>query len=121
MGKESDSKRKLEHFFKNILIQLGIHNWSIRWIPNNSEGYCWKNRKIIDLGEDVEDKYHLLLHEIAHIFTCRFCNNKHTVEFWKLYDDLRRRFLPGENSLSQIEHKKFMGSGFYSLIYKDDT
>jgi len=69
------------------------------------------------LGENVEDKKHLLLHEIAHIFTCRFCNNKHTTEFWKSYDDLRRRFLPGVDSVSQVEHKKFMGKGFYGVKY----
>jgi hypothetical protein len=115
----NDEKREIEQFFKNVLLCLNIYNWTIRWVPNNSEGYCWKRRKLIDLGEEVEDKKHLLLHEIAHIFTCRFCNNKHTVEFWKCYDDLRRRFLPGEDSLYQGEHRKFMGKGFYSLVYEN--
>jgi len=115
-----DEKKKIEHFFKNVLVYLSIYNWSMRWVPNNSEGYCWKVSRVIDLGENVEDKKHLLLHEIAHIFTCRFCNNKHTVEFCKSYDDLRRRFFLGEDSFSQVEHRKFVGKGFYSLVYKEE-
>ena len=114
---DCSEKEKIEHFFRNVLICLSLYNWSIRWVPNSLEGYCWKIRKVIDLGEDVEDKKHLLLHEIAHIFTCRFCNNKHTAEFWRSYDDLRRRFLSGEDSFSQVVHRKFVGDGFYSLVY----
>jgi len=114
-----NEKKEIEQFFKNVLLRLNIYNWTLRWVPNNSEGYCWKSRNIIDLGEDVEEKKHLLLHEIAHIFTCRFCNNKHTVDFWRAYDDLRRRFLPGEDSLSQVGHKKFVGKGFYNLVYSN--
>ena len=112
-----DEKRKIEHFFKNVLLCLNIHEWSLRWVPDSREGFCWLRRKVIDLGEDVYDKKHLLLHEIAHISTCRFCNAKHTKEFWKLYDDLRRRFLPGDDSPSQISHKKVQYKSFYKLVY----
>jgi len=76
------------------MIRLGYHDWSLRLISNSSEGYCWIKRKIIDLGLSNKCPEELLIHEIAHIDTCRFCNNKHHLEFWRRYKELMRKFLP---------------------------
>ena len=55
----------------------------------------------------------LLLHEIAHIGTCRFCNNKHFITFWRRYEDLMRRFLPFASP-----HMRYNEDvGFFSLAY----
>lgn len=88
------TEKEICHFFKNIICRLGYCGWKLKIVYNSSEGYCWKGRRVIDIGIDNRDCKNLLLHEISHIDTCRFCNNKHHIEFWRRYEDLIRRFLP---------------------------
>jgi len=103
----------LYHFFKNVMIRLGYHGWVLNLIPNSSEGYCWRNRKRIDIGTNSKSIKSLLLHEIAHIDTCRFCNNKHFITFWRRYEDLMRRFLPSIVPMERYNEDV----GFLSLVY----
>jgi len=113
--------RELQHFFNNVTIRLSIYGWRLRFIPDSSEGYCWSSSKIIDLGEKCKEPKELLLHEIAHGMTCRFCNNPHNFDFWKVVDDLIRRFLPGHKySKSMMIHRSFAGQGIYGIIYEVD-
>lgn len=88
------TEKEICHFFKNIICRLGYCGWKLKIVYNSSEGYCWKWKRTIDIGIDNRDCKNLLLHEISHIDTCRFCNNKHHIEFWRRYEDLIRRFLP---------------------------
>lgn len=113
-----NEQKSIEHFFRNVLVCLGIYGWRLRWVESSSEGYCWKGRKIIDIGEQALNKKELVLHEISHIRTCRFCNNKHTQDFWWEFERLMNKFLPSiPMSKSAILHRQYMGSGFYRLCY----
>ena len=94
-------KKQMNHFFNNVMHRLGYYDWDLRIRSNSSEGYCWRRDKTIDLGEDSKVWESLLLHEISHIDTCRFCNNRHHVEFWRRYEDLMRRFLPDRDVSSR--------------------
>ena len=112
-------KKELLHFFNNVMISLNIHGWELRLKENSSDGYCWINKKIIDIGLNYENPKELLIHEIAHINTCRFCNNKHTFDFWKTFLDYMNRFLPKEKiSKNAYEHMKFAGNGYYRRYYE---
>ena len=101
-------EKKLLHFFNNVLVCLNLHGWKLRLETDSSEGYCWKGQKIIDLGLNHNCPKELMLHEIAHISTCRFCNHGHNFTFWKTFDDLVRRFLSGhvETESSKL-HRSF--------------
>ncbi|MBA7707769.1 hypothetical protein ES703_116651 [subsurface metagenome] len=97
------------------MIRLSYHGWKIEF---TYESFCWKRRKLITIGRKVKNKKQMILHEIAHIGTSRFCNQKHSFDFWKHFDDLMIRFLPHENICQmQIEHRKYASRGFYSLGY----
>lgn len=85
---------KVKHFFNNVKIKLGYYDWKLRLISDSVEGYCWHKQKVIEIGMKSSKPKQLVLHEIAHIDTCRFCNNMHRIEFWIRYEDLMRRFLP---------------------------
>ncbi|MCK9435095.1 MAG: hypothetical protein M0R32_09830 [Candidatus Cloacimonetes bacterium] len=112
------SKKEITHFFNRVLLYLGEYGWSLNLVPNSSEGYCWKTRKVIDAGENSKDIKQLIIHETAHIRTCRFCNNKHTLDFWMEFDRLKDKFLPGvEISESNKLHRQYMGNGFNRLCY----
>lgn len=112
------SKKEIVHFFNRVLLYIGEYNWRLNLVQNSSEGYCWKSRKVIDVGAGSKDIKQLILHEAAHIKTCRFCNNKHTQEFWREFDRLMDRFLPGaEINESNKLHRKYMGKGFNRLCY----
>ncbi len=104
----------LIQFFKNTMIKLNHHDWKLRFV---NESYCWENRKIIDIGLRVKNKKQMILHEIAHIRTCRFCNQKHNPDFWKYFDDLLKRFLFEDICKEQLRHKKWSTKGKYGLIY----
>ena len=108
----------LKHFFNNVRIRLGHYDWSIRFVYGSDEGYCWKNRKIIDIGLNASNPKQLILHEIAHIDTCRFCNQKHNPAFWKNFRDLMRRFLFNEEICSsELNHMQYMSKGYYKVCY----
>lgn len=116
---QRDNEISLQHFFNTVMIKLGFHGWSLRLRENSTEGYCWKGNRVIDVGLDNSNPEQLLLHEIAHCNTCRFCNQKHTFNFWKVFEDLMRRFLPGvEISEPMRRHQKWASEGIYSLVYE---
>lgn len=96
------------------MIKLNYYEWKLRFV---NESYCWKNRKIIDIGFKVKNKKQMILHEIAHINTCKFCNQKHNLDFWKCFNDLLKRFLNENICKEQLEHRKWSTNGKYKLIY----
>jgi len=113
---EQSKNKKLYHFFKNVTIRLGYSDWKIHFCNDN---YCWKRIKTIDINPNYDgDPRQIILHEIAHIDTARFCNQKHNPSFWKRLENLNRKFLHCDLDSHQIEHKKYMSEGFYSLKYK---
>jgi len=113
------NKKELTHFFNNVTIKLGIYDWKVRFVEGSHDGYCWKRRKVVDVGTKNKNIKQLILHEIAHINTCRFCNQRHNMSFWKTFDELMRRFLPDEEtSKSNKILRKYSSGGFYSLCYE---
>ena len=70
-----------------------LKGWRIRLIPNSSEGYCWENKKIIDLGL-MGNPLSLLLHEVAHIGNNPH-GNKHNQKWFDEYIKLMRKYMPG--------------------------
>ena len=116
--------KDLQHFFNNITNQSGLYPvWKLRLKEGSREGYCWKRQRIIDLGLENKHTKELILHELAHTHTCRFCNNKHTKDFWNLFRDYMRRFQPGiKVSESMRSHMSFEQEGpFYSIKYDDNA
>ncbi len=108
--------KKYRHFFNNTTIRLGLCGWHIRFVRNSSEGFCNKNTKIITIGLNHSYIKQLILHEVAHINTCRFCNQKHNPTFWKTFERLMEKFLPDQKICdSEKSHMKYMTNGFYSL------
>lgn len=100
---EVDIKEENEKFFYSVIKDLNHRDWKLEWYGENScEGYCWLNRKIINIGPESENVKRLILHEIAHIDTCLDENNKHELEFWKRYEELLNKYLSNA-SLSESE------------------
>lgn len=103
-------------FFNNVMIKLGHYGWSIRFCNDN---YCWIEHKIIDINVSYKgDVRQIILHEIAHIDTAKYCNQKHNPDFWKRLDYLTWRFLKKDLDENQKRHKDFMTNGIYALCYK---
>lgn len=71
-----------------------LKGWTIRLRPESTEGYCWENRKIIDLGLSGSNPLSLLLHEIAHIGNNPH-GNKHNQKWFNEYIKLMRKYMPG--------------------------
>jgi len=110
------ANKLLIHFFNNIMIQLGYYDWKIKF---TNDSFCSKNQKLITISSKVKNKKQMILHEITHIGTCRFCNQKHNYKFWKHFEDLMRRFLPNEKiGVIQLSHKGFATEGRYNLVYR---
>jgi len=116
-----NERTNLQHFFNNVMIQLGYYDWTLNMVQKSCEGYCWSRRKIIDMGTNVRIPKELLLHEIAHIQTARFCNQAHNPIFWKRFEYLMYKFLPN-NEISKYNkmHKTFTTNGYYKLVYRRD-
>ncbi len=70
-----------------------LKGWAIRLKPNSSEGYCWENQKIIDLGLKNSNPLRLLLHEIAHIGNNPH-GNKHNQKWFNEYLKLMCKYMP---------------------------
>lgn len=97
-------------------MYLGIHDWKIQFSNNN---YCWKSRKILMINLNYKgDVRQIILHEIAHINTARFSNQKHNQQFWKQLELLTSKFLKKGIDNQQLKHKKYMTDGIYSLCYE---
>lgn len=104
-------------FFKNVMIKLGHYDWSIRFCNDN---YCWKEHKRIDIDPTYDgDVRQIILHEIAHIDTAKYCNQKHNPDFWNRLNYLTWRFLKKDLDKHQKRHKEYMTNGFYRLCYKN--
>jgi len=110
------NEKKTQDFFKNVIIRLGYYDWIINFC---NDYYCWHFYKRIDInlnyGGDIRQ---IILHEIAHIDTAKYCNQKHNPQFWKRLEYLTRKFLKRGLDKHQKKHKKYMSIGYYSLKYK---
>ena len=42
------------HFFKNVCMHLGIHDWKIEF---NGDNYCWMHKKTITINRDGASAY----------------------------------------------------------------
>jgi len=103
------------HFFKNVCIHLKIYDWKIKF---NGDNYCYKETKTITIDPNYNgDVRQIILHEIAHINTAKFSNQKHNPQFWKHLKYLTKKFLKKDLDKNQIEHKKYMTEGIYALHY----
>lgn len=90
------NKKECEKFFHKVIKDLGHHGWKLEWYKDDSsEGYCWLNRKVINVGPSNSNVNRLILHEIAHIDTCLEDNCKHRIEFWNRYEKLLEEYMPG--------------------------
>ena len=106
------------HFFKNVCLFLNIHDWKIEF---NYDNYCWIHKKIITINPEYDgDVRQIILHEIAHINTCRFSNQKHTPAFWKHLEYITWKFLKKEIDNHQIRHRTYMTNGIYKLCYENE-
>jgi len=112
------SSRQIQHFFNNAMVVLGHHGWKLE-MGDWSDSYCWVKSRKITLGLKYDgDIRQILLHEIAHIDTCRFSNNRHTPAFWKRLEYLVRRFLRTGLDEHQMRHRKYQSEGIYALCYE---
>ncbi len=103
------------HFFNNVCVYLGIHDWTIEF---NGDNYCWKHKKTITIDLNYNgDIRQIILHEIAHIETARFSNQKHNPHYWKYLEHITKKFLKRGLDNVQLNHKKYMTKGIYSILY----
>jgi hypothetical protein len=110
--------KKLQHFFNNVMIYLGHHEWVLN-LNNGTDSYCWKQQKQIDIGINYNgDIRQIILHEIVHINTAKFCNQKHNYDFWNKLKYLTHKFLKRNLDEHQKLHHQYTSQGFYSLKYK---
>ena len=78
------TEHQLQQFFKAVMLDQRLYGWTLRLC---SDCYCWQNQKRIDVDIDYDgDLRQIILHEIAHISTAKYSNQKHTPEFWKLVE-----------------------------------
>ena len=99
--------KRVIHLWGNVREQLNLYDWTLCLQPHSHEGYCWHGRKRLDVGLSGDQPEELLIHEVAHTRTDRFCNCKHTWQFWKTFVDYMLRFMPGTViSESEIDHMK---------------
>ncbi len=111
------NERQIHHFFNNTMMVLGYHGWTLN-LRSGSDSYCWIKSKRIDIGMDYDgDIRQIILHEIAHIDTARFCNQKHNFSFWTRMEYLCQRFLHKQLDASQQRHRQWVSRGFYSVAY----
>lgn len=114
----STCKSSLQHFFRNVMMCLGHHGWTLR-LREGHEGYCWRNQKRIDVGMNCDgDLRQGILHEIAHIDTAKYCNQSHNPQFWKRAEYLIKRFLKTGLDENEVAHRRYCSNGVYGLVYK---
>lgn len=110
------SSKQIQHFFNNVMMCENIHGWTLNF---TTDYYCWKSRKRIDVDPNYDgDVRQMILHEIAHINTCKYSNNKHTPDFWKRMELLTKKYLHTGLDETNLKHKQYMSNGIYSLKYK---
>lgn len=97
------------------MIKLGHHDWTINFC---NDYYCWINKKRIDIDLSYNgDVRQIILHEIAHIDTAKYCNQKHNPDFWKRLEYLTKKYLKSDLDEHQKTHKQYMTFGYYKKIY----
>lgn len=97
------------------MIALGHHGWTLNF---TNDYYCWQGKRTIDICLDYPgDVRQMILHEIAHIDTAKYCNQRHNPDFWKRYEYLTRRFLRSDIDENNKKHKNYMTIGYYNLAY----
>lgn len=113
---KNDNNKKYIHFFNNVMNDLNHQGWSINFC---SDCYCWKSYKRIDIDLRYKgDIRQIILHEIAHIDTAKYCNQKHNPDFWKKLKYITKKHLNSDLDEEQKKHMKYMTNGYYSLKYK---
>lgn len=111
------TEHQLQQFFKAVMIDQRLYGWTLRL---TNDCYCWQNSRRIDVDLNYDgDLRQIILHEIAHISTAKYSNQKHTPEFWKLTEQYCRKYLNVGLDDNQLRHREFMGPGICSLIYYD--
>ena len=114
----ADSEAALYHLFKQVTLSLGHHDWTLKLVTGH-DSYCWHKSKCITLGLDYGgDRRQILLHEISHIETARFCNQKHNAQFWQLTEELIKKWLHQSLDENQKRHKLYTSEGYYAKIYQ---
>lgn len=109
--------RGLYHFFSDVMIRLRYHGWTLN-LKGGHDSYCWIDQKRIDVGIDYNgDPRQIILHEIAHIDTAKYCNQKHNPQFWKRLEYLIWKFLKGYLDKNQLNHRKWSSKGIYRKCY----
>ena len=89
---EVDVKEENEKFFYFVIKDLDYHGWKLEWYKDtSSEGYCWLNRKVINIGPENENVKQLILHEIAHHVQTEDPN--HGRQFVRVHLALVRRWM----------------------------
>lgn len=110
--------KQIHNFFNNVMIKLGYYNWKLN-LTNGSDSFCWIKQNKIDIGKNYNgDIRQIILHEIAHIDTAKYCNNKHNPQFWKRLEYLIKKFLKTSLDKHQLTHKNYTSNGYYSIKYK---
>jgi len=51
-----------------ILENEGLYDWKINMVEGD-EGFCHKDSKTINFGQESENNFKLMIHEIAHCLT----------------------------------------------------
>jgi len=111
--------KEIRHFFSNVMNRLGYYDWTLR-LREGHDSYCWSQHKRIDIGRDYYgDIRQIVLHEIAHIGTDRFCNSAHTADFWKRLEYLLWKFVGQPLDEMQTTHKNWTShfDGYYRVVY----
>lgn len=99
------------------MVTLNHYDWTINFCNSS---YCWINQKRIDIDINYSgDIRQIILHEISHIDTAIYCNQKHNPDFWKKMNYLVRKFLKTDLYQYQKKHMVYMTIGFYKLSYKN--
>jgi hypothetical protein len=98
-------REEIETLFALVMEDRGHVGWQLRWAP---DGYCWRSRKIIDLGEpvDLAESRQWLLHEIAHIEVVREQGSQHVPEFFALLEQMTRKYLGEELDHNQVRMRE---------------
>jgi len=108
----------IHHFYTNVMAYLGYFGWILN-LKEGHESYCWKQSKRIDIGIAYDgDIRHVILHEIAHIGTAKYCNQKHNPQFWKRLEYLTAKILKTSLDENQRKHREYCSEGHYAIIYK---
>lgn len=109
--------KRLNNFFNNVMMHNGFYGWKLLLC---GDSYCWQYKKLITVDKNYNgDLRQIILHEIAHINTAKYCNQKHNNEFWKTLELLTKKWLKCGLDDTQKKHKEYSTSGIYSLKYKN--